>query len=81
VKLVTSLVSYRRADFGVAVVGATVFAFGTVASSWVLRWVIDNVIVERFESGSVDASATAAGIAVFVLVAIVRAAGVIVRRT
>lgn len=81
VKLVTSLVSYRRADFAVAVAGATVFAFGTVASSWVLRWIIDNVIIERFESGSIDASATAAGIAIFVLVAIVRAAGVIVRRT
>lgn len=81
VKLVTSLVSYRRADFAVAVAGATVFAFGTVASSWVLRWIIDNVIIERFESGSIDASATAAGIGIFVLVAIVRAAGVIVRRT
>ena len=65
VKLVTSLVSYRRADFAVAVAGATVFAFGTVASSWVLRWIIDNVIIERFESGSIDASTTAAGIGIF----------------
>lgn len=81
VKLVTSLVSYRRTDFLIAVAGASVFAFGTVSSSWVLRWLIDNVIVERFESGRVDATATAAGIGVFVLIALVRAAGVIVRRT
>lgn len=81
VKLVTSLVSYRRTDFLIAVAGASVFAFGTVSSSWVLRWLIDNVIVERFESGRVDATATAAGIGVFILIALVRAAGVIVRRT
>lgn len=76
-----SLVSYRPRTFAVAVAGAAVFATCTVASSWVVRWLIDDVVVERFESGRVDRTALFAGVTVLVMVAIVRAIGVVVRRT
>jgi ABC-type multidrug transport system fused ATPase/permease subunit len=67
--------------FAIAVAGAAVFAVCTVASSFVLRWVIDEVIVPRFEEGEVATSTVAAGCAAIVLVGVVRAAGVVVRRT
>ena len=80
-RLVRSLVSYRRRTFAVAVAGAAVFATCTVASSWVVRWLVDDVVVERFDTGRVDRLALGAGILVLVMVAIVRAVGVVVRRT
>ncbi len=57
------------------------YAFCTVAASWVVRWLIDDVIVERFEEGSLDRGALLAGIGLLLLLAVVRAVGVVVRRT
>ena len=57
------------------------YAFCTVAASWVVRWLIDDVIVERFEEGSLDRAALLAGIGLLLLLAVVRAVGVVVRRT
>lgn len=57
------------------------FAFCTVASSWVVRWIIDDVIVERFAVGRLDGTALVAGIGLLLLLAVVRAIGVVVRRT
>lgn len=67
-------------SFAIAVAGAAVFALATIASSWVLSWVIDTVIVPRFEQGDVDVAATALGVTAIVLVGVVKAAGVVVRR-
>lgn len=57
------------------------FAFCTVASSWVVRWIIDDVIVERFAVGRLDGTALVAGIGLLLLLAVIRAIGVVVRRT
>lgn len=57
------------------------FAVCTVAASWVVRWLIDDVVVERFDEGRLDGAGLAAGIGVLVLLALVRAVGVVVRRT
>ena len=73
--------SYRQRTFAVAVGGAAVFAFCTVASSWVVRWIIDDVIVERFAVGRLDGTALVAGIGLLLLLAVIRAIGVVVRRT
>lgn len=81
VRLLVTLVSYRPRTFAVAVGGAAVYAFCTVAASWVVRWLIDDVIVERFEEGSLDRAALLAGIGLLLLLAVVRAVGVVVRRT
>ena len=67
--------------FTVAVLGAVVFALGTVASSAAIRWVIDHVIVPRFDEGSVAVGTVVAGVGLIVGIGVVRACGVVVRRT
>ena len=66
--------------FAIAFSGAAVFAFGTVASSFALRWVIDNVIVPRFEDGDVAVATVWTGIALIIGIGLVRAVGVVFRR-
>ncbi|MFZ9383032.1 MAG: ABC transporter ATP-binding protein, partial [Ilumatobacteraceae bacterium] len=58
-----------------------VFDFFTVAASCVLRWLIDEVVMVRFEEGRIDRAGLGAGIGVLILFALVRAGGVVVRRT
>lgn len=67
--------------FAVAVVGATVFAICTVASSFAVQWVVDNVILPRFDEGEVAVGTVLAGAGLIVGIGIVRAAGVVVRRS
>ena len=67
--------------FFTAVGGAAVFALCTVASSGAIRWVIDHVIVARFEEGGVDVGTVVAGAALVIGIGLIRAAGVVVRRT
>ena len=67
--------------FFTAVSGAAVFALCTVASSRALQWVVDRVILPRFEAGHVAASAVVAGCTAIVVVGLVRAVGVVVRRS
>ena len=74
-------VSLHLGTFVVAVGGATVFALATVASSWAVRWVTNEVIVPRFEEGSVATATVLAGAALIVAIGIIRSAGVVVRRT
>jgi len=67
--------------FFTAVGGAAVFALCTVASSGAIRWVIDHVIVARFEEGGVAVGTVVAGAALVIGIGLIRAAGVVVRRT
>lgn len=67
--------------FFIAVAGAAVFAICTVASSGAIRWVIDNVIIARFDEGGVATSTVVAGSVLVIGIGLVRAAGVVVRRT
>jgi ATP-binding cassette, subfamily B, bacterial len=80
VHLIWSMVRLHPRVFAVAVSGAAVFALCTVASSYAVRWVIDEVILPRFEEGSVPAGTVAAGCALIIGIGVVRAAGVVVRR-
>ena len=66
--------------FAVAVGGAAVFALGTVASSLGVQWVIDHVIIPRFEEGRVASGTVITGLALLSVIGVVRAAGVVVRR-
>ena len=79
--MIRNLVRLSRGSFIVAVSGAAVFAVCTAASSLGVRWVIDRVVVPEFENGRVATSTVAAGCALVVVIALVRAAGVVVRRT
>jgi ABC-type multidrug transport system fused ATPase/permease subunit len=75
------LVRLHPRPFAIAVFGATVYGFATVASSWVLGRVTDRVIVPRFEEGSVRLSTAAIVITGIVVVGVVKAAGIVTRRT
>jgi ABC-type multidrug transport system fused ATPase/permease subunit len=67
--------------FGVSVAGASLFAVCTVASSIVIQWVIDHVVVPRFEQGDVATSTVVTGCALIIGVGLLRAIGVVIRRS
>ena len=79
--LIKRLVSYHPRLFAVSMAGAAVFAVCTVASSWALRWVIDEAVLPRFDEGSSEFGVLLIGVAGLVTIALARATGVIVRRT
>jgi ATP-binding cassette subfamily B protein len=66
--------------FAFAVIGAAVFGAGTAAGGWVLGRVTDSVLVPAFEAGRVTAGQVATAGGWMALVALLTAAGVIVRR-
>jgi len=79
--LIRTLVSMHPRLFLISIAGATVFGVCTVASSKAIEWVIDHVILPRFRSGGVGATTVAAGCLLVVGIGVVRAVGVIVRRS
>lgn len=80
-RFVRRIVALHPKLFVTAVSGAFVFALCTVASSVAVRWVIDHVVVPRFEDGSVPVSTVVTGCALIVGIGVLRAAGVVVRRS
>jgi ABC-type multidrug transport system fused ATPase/permease subunit len=74
------MLSLHPRSFVFSFLGATVFAIATVASSFALRWMIDNVILPRFEDGEVAIGVYLTGAAMVIGVGIVRAVGVVFRR-
>ena len=81
VGFIVSLIRVHPKAFFTAVGGAAVFAICTIASSFAIGWVIDHVILPRFEDGSVAASSVIAGVAMVIGIGIFRAIGVVVRRS
>ena len=67
--------------FAIAVAGAAVFALCTVGSSIAVQWVTDNVIVPRFDEGEVAVGTVLTGISLIIGIGLLRAGGVVVRRT
>ena len=80
-RLVRDLVRIHPRPFVIAVGGAALFALCTVASAVVLRWVIDHVVDPRLRQGHVAVGTVFVGIGLVIVVGLVRAAGVVVRRT
>ena len=76
-----AIVALQRKTFVTAVGGAFVYALCTVASSFAVRWVIDEVIVPRFDEGHVATSQVVIGCALVVGIGVLRAAAVVTRRT
>ncbi|MEM8620634.1 MAG: ABC transporter ATP-binding protein [Actinomycetota bacterium] len=66
--------------FAVAIAGAAVFAASTIVSSVVLGWVIDDVILPRFEDGEVAVGTVLTGLALILGVGMIRALSIVVRR-
>ncbi len=80
-RLIVSLIRLQPGSFAVAVSGAAVFALCTAGSSLGVRWMIDNVVIRRFDEGEVAVSAVATACLIIVSIALLRAVGVVVRRT
>lgn len=78
---VVELVRLHRTLFLIAVGGSAVFALCTVASSIVIRWVIDEVILPGFEDDGVATATLVTGCALIIGVGVLRATGVVVRRS
>lgn len=78
------MLSLHPRSFVLSFAGAAVFALATVASSFAIRWVIDNVVLPRFDDGSGDGTVSsgtvAAGVALIIGIGVVRAVGVVFRR-
>ena len=81
VDLVNKIVRYHPRLFFTAVSGAALFAICTVASSIGLRWMIDRVILVRFEQGQLDTTALIAGSVIVIGIGLLRAFGVVIRRS
>jgi ABC-type multidrug transport system fused ATPase/permease subunit len=73
-------VALHPRPFVVAVLGAAVYALGTVAQSWVLGQVVDRAVTPRFESGQLQAGVAVAAATAIVAVGLVKTAGIITRR-
>lgn len=80
-RFVGELVRMHPRLFGTAVAGAAVFALLTVASSFAIGWIIDHVILPRFDDGKVAVGTVMAGIALVIVIGVVRAAAIVVRRS
>ncbi|MEO6124080.1 MAG: ABC transporter transmembrane domain-containing protein, partial [Ilumatobacteraceae bacterium] len=80
-RLIRNLVKIHPRPFMIAVAGAAVFALCTVASSIAIQWVIDHVIEPTFATGDVRTGTVLSGIALIIGIGLIRATGVVVRRT
>jgi ABC-type multidrug transport system fused ATPase/permease subunit len=78
---VRELVRLHPRVFLTAVGGAFLFALCTVASSIAIQWVIDHVIVPRFDEGGVAVATVVTGCALVIGIGVLRATGVVIRRS
>ena len=78
---VLALIRVHPKDFLIAACGAAVFAVCTIASSFAVGWVIDEVVMPRFEEGEVATATVLTGMGLIIGIGIVRAIGVVVRRS
>ncbi len=83
------MLSLHPRQFTLSFAGAAVFALATVTSSFAIRWVIDHVVLPRFEdpagsgpvtTASVGTGTVAIGVAMIIGIGLVRAVGVVFRR-
>ncbi len=79
--LLRALLRQQKGTFAIAVGGASVFAACTVASAYVVRLIIDKLITPRFDGHTVSTHSVALILGAMVMLGVVRAVGVVVRRT
>lgn len=66
--------------FSLGIAGAALYAAMTVASSLVLGWVTDEVVIPSFETGAIDRGLVALAVGAIMGVALLKATGVVARR-
>lgn len=67
--------------FSVGILGAAMYAAGTVASTWLLKWVVDKVIRVRFDQGSIPTRTVLIAAGAIILLGTFRSVSVILRRS
>jgi len=80
VRLIARFVKMHPAAFAIAVAGSSLYAGAIIAASWVIGWVTDNVIIPILDRGE-DPELLGLTAAVILGVAVVKAFGIVVRRT
>lgn len=80
VKLVGRFIKMHPAAFAIAVAGSSLYAGAIILASWVIGWVTDNVIIPILDRGEEPDLLLFAALVV-TGVAIVKAFGIVVRRT
>ena len=74
------MVRLHPRPFGIAVAGAAIFAVATVASSWALGNLTDEVIVPAFEEGHVERAAVVSSLGLVIGIGLIKATGIVIRR-
>jgi ABC-type multidrug transport system fused ATPase/permease subunit len=80
-RLVRDLLRFHPRIFAIAVGGASVYAVCTVASSFGVSYLVDRVILPRFETDTINAHVFLIGAAIVIGIGLLRALGVVIRRS
>jgi ABC-type multidrug transport system fused ATPase/permease subunit len=75
-----SLVALHPKPFGLAVLGAAIYATSIVVASFTVGRVVDRVVIPRFQEGSVPAGTVALGALAVLVVGLVKASAIVLRR-
>ncbi|MEI8069095.1 MAG: ABC transporter ATP-binding protein [Actinomycetota bacterium] len=81
ISLLRQLLKFHPRPFLIAVAGASVYAICTVASSFGLGYVVDHVIIPRYQSDLIDRHTFLVASFIVVGIGLLRAVGVVIRRS
>jgi ABC-type multidrug transport system fused ATPase/permease subunit len=81
VRLIWRFVKRHPASFGLAVAGAALFAGAIIASARVIGWVTDTVVIPVLDEGLSPAGLLLPAAVAVLTVAILKAGGIVLRRT
>ena len=81
ITLLRQLLKFHPRPFLIAVAGASVYAICTVASSFGLGYVVDKVIIPRYQTDQIDGGMFIAASIIVIGIGLLRAVGVVIRRS
>ena len=81
ISLLRQLLKFHPRPFLIAVAGASVYAICTVASSFGLGYVVDQVIIPRYQTNLINRRTFLTACFIVIGIGLVRAVGVVVRRS
>ncbi len=80
IRVLARMVSLHPVPFAIGVFGAAVYGVATVATSRVMGWITDHVVVPRFDEGDVATGTMVTGVVLVLAVGLIKAAGIVTRR-
>ena len=81
ISLLRQLLKFHPKPFLIAVAGASVYAICTVASSFGLGYVVDEVIIPRYQTNMINSHTFLIASFIVIGIGLLRAIGVVVRRS